>query len=136
MVISPAKSLRRALVWFRRDLRVADHPALAHALRDAEQVWCVFVLDKAILDGLPPGATAEPAIRWWTLLRRWAPELRLLGGRAIHAPWKAKAAELEAAKVALGRDYPHTIVDHDVARQKTLARFGARGSGSPVVAPA
>ena len=53
MVISPSKSLRRALVWFRRDLRVADHPALAHALRDAEQVWCVFVLDKAILDGLP-----------------------------------------------------------------------------------
>jgi deoxyribodipyrimidine photo-lyase len=53
MVIFPPKTLRRALVWFRRDLRVADHPALAHALREAEQVWCVFVLDRAILDGLP-----------------------------------------------------------------------------------
>ena len=66
-------------------------------------------------------------------IRRWVPELRLLGGKAIHAPWKAKAAELAAAKVALGSGYPLPIVDHDVAREKTLARFGAKGSGSPVV---
>ena len=66
-------------------------------------------------------------------IRRWVPELRLLGGKAIHAPWKARPAELAAAKVAPGRDYPPPIVDHDVAREKTLARFGAKGSGSPVV---
>ncbi len=66
-------------------------------------------------------------------IRRWVPELRRLGGKAIHAPWKARTAELEAAKVVLGRDYPRTIVDHDVAREKALARFGSKGSGSPVV---
>ncbi|MEP6503385.1 MAG: deoxyribodipyrimidine photo-lyase [Betaproteobacteria bacterium] len=66
-------------------------------------------------------------------IRRWVPELRLLGGKAIHAPWKAKPEELAAAKVALGRDYPRPIVDHDVARERTLARFGAKGSGRPVV---
>ena len=42
-----------ALVWFRRDLRVADHAALYHALRAARQVWCAFVYDRAILDELP-----------------------------------------------------------------------------------
>jgi deoxyribodipyrimidine photo-lyase len=66
-------------------------------------------------------------------IRRWVPELRLLGGKAIHAPWKAKPAELVAAKVALDVSYPLPVVDHDVARSKTLARFGAKGSGSPVV---
>ena len=66
-------------------------------------------------------------------IRRWCPELRLLGGKAIHAPWKAKPAELAAAKVALDVDYPLPIVDHDVAREKTLARFGAKGSGSPTI---
>jgi len=44
----------RALVWFRRDLRADDQAALAHALRAAQQVWCAFVFDRAILDPLPP----------------------------------------------------------------------------------
>ncbi len=43
----------RALVWFRRDLRVDDHAALHHALRSARQVWCAFVFDRSILDPLP-----------------------------------------------------------------------------------
>lgn len=47
------KPLRRALVWFRRDLRTADHAALYHALKSAEQVLCAFVFDRAILDPLP-----------------------------------------------------------------------------------
>jgi deoxyribodipyrimidine photo-lyase len=47
------KALDTALVWFRRDLRVADHAALYHALRAARQVWCAFVYDRAILDALP-----------------------------------------------------------------------------------
>jgi len=47
------KALDGALVWFRRDLRVADHAALYHALKAARQVWCAFVYDRAILDELP-----------------------------------------------------------------------------------
>ena len=47
------KPLDRALVWLRRDLRVDDNAALYHALRNARQVWCVFVFDRAILDPLP-----------------------------------------------------------------------------------
>ena len=46
-------TLKRALVWFRRDLRAHDHAALYHALCAAEQVWCVFVFDSAILEPLP-----------------------------------------------------------------------------------
>jgi deoxyribodipyrimidine photo-lyase len=44
---------QRALVWFRRDLRVDDHAALSHALRAARAVWCAFVFDSNILDPLP-----------------------------------------------------------------------------------
>ena len=47
------KPLDRALVWLRRDLRADDHAALHHALRAARQVWCGFIFDRAILDGLP-----------------------------------------------------------------------------------
>ena len=43
--------MRTALMLFTCDLRVHDHPALAAAARQAEQVVPVFVLDDAILDG-------------------------------------------------------------------------------------
>lgn len=47
------KSLDKALVWFRRDLRAHDQAALHHALRAASEVWCAFVFDTEILDPLP-----------------------------------------------------------------------------------
>jgi deoxyribodipyrimidine photo-lyase len=44
--MSPA---RTAVVWFRRDLRVHDHPALTHALAHADRIAPLFVLDEALL---------------------------------------------------------------------------------------
>jgi deoxyribodipyrimidine photo-lyase len=38
-----------ALVWFRRDLRVHDHPSLTAAHRDCDRVVPVFVLDPRLL---------------------------------------------------------------------------------------
>jgi deoxyribodipyrimidine photo-lyase len=41
------------LMWFRRDLRAFDNAALHHALKSCQQVHCVFVFDRDILDSLP-----------------------------------------------------------------------------------
>jgi len=41
------------LVWFRRDLRVHDHAALALALQQCRRVHAAFVFDRDILDPLP-----------------------------------------------------------------------------------
>ena len=50
---------RTAIVWFRRDLRVHDHPALTAASRSADRVVPVFVLDRALLHGrFPSGPRA------------------------------------------------------------------------------
>jgi deoxyribodipyrimidine photo-lyase len=40
-----------ALVWFRRDLRVHDHPALRAAVEEADHVVPVFCLDERLLSG-------------------------------------------------------------------------------------
>src|SRR3954451_22510483 len=46
-----------AIVWFRRDLRVHDHPALARAAAEYDRVIPLFVLDPA-LAGLSDARTA------------------------------------------------------------------------------
>ena len=56
-------------------------------------------------------------------VRRYLPQLAGLPDKLVHAPWLARPADLEAAGVALGRDYPQPIVDHAAARERTLARY-------------
>jgi deoxyribodipyrimidine photo-lyase len=43
-----------ALVWFRRDLRIHDHPGLTAAHRECDRVVGVFVLDPRLLEGRFP----------------------------------------------------------------------------------
>ncbi len=56
-------------------------------------------------------------------IRRYLPQLAALPDKAIHAPWLARPLELAAAHLKLGVDYPMPVVDHAVAREKTLARY-------------
>lgn len=58
-------------------------------------------------------------------IQRYLPALGALSDKAIHGPWMAKPIELEKAGLVLGRDYPLPVVDHAVAREKTLQRYGA-----------
>jgi len=61
-------------------------------------------------------------------IRRWVPELAKLEPPAVFAPWQASPADLEAAGVHLGTDYPHPIIDHTTARNRALARYQAASS--------
>src|ERR1700712_3930086 len=98
MEISPRKSVARALVWFRRDLRVADHPALARALSGAQSVWCVFVFDKDILAGLPPEDRRVAFIR--ASLVDLDEQLAALGGAGVHLIVRHAAAADEIPRLA------------------------------------
>jgi deoxyribodipyrimidine photolyase len=63
-------SLDAGLVWFRRDLRLTDHAALAAALGSCRRVHCVFVYDRPILDDAIKGHVLAQA----ELLGRYARE--------------------------------------------------------------
>ena len=70
-----------AVVWFRRDLRVRDLPALAHACREHERVVPLFVFDPALLGG----RFRSHARTAWMLgcLEALDGELRARGGRLV-----------------------------------------------------
>lgn len=103
------------LVWFRRDLRLADHPALAAAAASGHPIVPVFVWDQNDDAGPAPGA----ASRWWLhqSLPRLEASLRRLGSRLILRRGDAAqallavAAETQARRIFLNRVYEPGALD-------------------------
>lgn len=84
---------RRTILWLRRDLRLADHPALAAAAADAEALLPLYVLDPTLLTG----RFASPNRVWFLLasLAELAADLEARGSR-LHVRVGRPADELQA----------------------------------------
>jgi len=117
-----------ALVWFRRDLRAHDHAALARALAAADRVFCAFVFDRAILDGL---ARRDRRVEFiWHSVRELDQALQKHGGGLLVLHGEARseiprlAATLKAGAVFANEDYEPDAVARDAAVQAALAGHG------------
>ena len=40
----------RSIIWFRRDLRIGDHPALLEAIANGDEIVPVFILDPSLIN--------------------------------------------------------------------------------------
>jgi len=58
-------------------------------------------------------------------IRRWVPELAKVPDKFIHQPQKMAKSDQIRAGCVLGEAYPHPIVDHAWARQRTLDAYKA-----------
>ncbi|HXE38286.1 MAG TPA: deoxyribodipyrimidine photo-lyase [Azonexus sp.] len=119
----------KALVWFRRDLRDHDHAALSAALGEAQQVYCVFVFDRKILDALPTRQDRRVHFIRESLVELDA-ALRTRGGGLIVRQGRAEeeipalAQELGIAAVFANRDYEPAAKQRDA---EVAARLAAAG---------
>lgn len=73
--------MRTAIVWFRRDLRIDDNPALAAALEQYEIIIPLYIHDRICEDPWGEGS----ATRWWLhhSLEALDSKLKVLGARLI-----------------------------------------------------
>lgn len=108
-------SSNRAIVWFRRDLRLEDHTALAAAIAQGYEVIPVFIFDKIILDKIDDKKDLRLTFIYDSLkeieeeLISYGSSLTILyGDPSVEIPNLAK--ELKVQKVFFNRDYePYAI---------------------------
>ena len=117
------------LVWFRRDLRIADHAALHQALSRSRRVFCAFVFDTEILDALPSRTDRRIEFILHSLMELDAELAREKGGLIVlHGRARdeipALAARLKADAVYINHDYEPQARDRDTAIERTLAKAG------------
>ena len=129
------KKYQTGLMWFRRDLRSNDNAALHHALKSCEQVHCLFVFDRDILDSLPRSDRRVEFIRESLIdldgqLRLLAERHKVMGAGLIvvHAVASDAAPQLAATlsvnAVFTNHDYEPQALSRDAAVQ---AQLEARG---------
>ena len=117
----------KSLVWFRRDLRDYDHAALYHALKNSNQVFCIFVFDTEILDQLKNKADRRVEFIWESVKELKA-ALQSHGGDLIVAHGKAcevipqQAKTLGVNAVLSNRDYEPSAIERDANVAQQLAQ--------------
>lgn len=120
-------SLDPIVVWFRKDLRIADNPALRHAADSGRPVICLYILDET--EGVRPMGAAS---LWWLdkSLRSLAQDLGGLGNRLILRRGVAARILGEiiersgATRVLWNRLYDQASVDRDSEIKSRLKDAG------------
>lgn len=116
------------IVWFRRDLRLADNAALAGAIASGEPVLPVYVLDDGDAGEHRPGAASQ----WWLhgSLQRLAADLEARGSRLVLRAGSAAdvlsrlAKEVDARAVVCTRRHEPWAVAQEASVARELARVG------------
>ncbi|MFN3537066.1 MAG: cryptochrome/photolyase family protein, partial [Brevundimonas sp.] len=120
------------IVWFRRDLRIADNPALIEAAATGAPVVPLYIHDEA-LDGRPMGA----ASKWWLdkSLRALAADLQHRGAPLVLRSGDAEAAlravieETGAQTVLMNRMFEPSAWERDAEIAQGLKSDGVACRG-------
>ncbi len=111
---------RKGEAWFARKLLDYDLAANNGGWQWAASTGCDGQPWFRIFNPVTQSERFDPQGRF---IRRYLPELAQCPDRYLHAPWLIPVAAQQASGFVPGRDYPLPIVDHAVARVRTLEMF-------------
>jgi deoxyribodipyrimidine photo-lyase len=116
-----------SICWFRRDLRLHDHAALHHALKQSTSVHCVFVFDTDILGKLENRQDRRVEFIWLCLselnerLQQLGSTLHVLNGKPCEViPRFARNLNVQA--IFCNHDYEPDAIQRDQLVAKALAQ--------------
>jgi deoxyribodipyrimidine photo-lyase len=120
-----ALSMKKAIFWFRRDLRLEDNHALYQCLNDNDIVIPIFIFDQNILDKLPKQDKRVEFI--WHCIQNIKTKLNLIGSdlivvhdRPTQISELAKAHQVTA--VYCNEDYEPDAIKRDQLVQQELQK--------------
>ncbi|MBL6765856.1 MAG: deoxyribodipyrimidine photo-lyase [Verrucomicrobiae bacterium] len=116
------------IVWFRRDLRLADNPALSAALATGAPLVLVFIDDRGTHDSAPLGAAAS----WWLheSIRSLSESIKMAGNRLIlrkghpYQVLNELITETGAQSVHWNRRYEPMVIRRDAEIKASLSKTG------------
>ena len=129
----PTSGRPTSLLWFRRDLRLTDHPALLAAIEDGEVLPVVCPDDAALAAG------ELPRLRWTAAARSLSEDIAAQGGRLVVAAGDPElalarlAARVGAQRVHVTRETDPPAAARDARVRERLAADGVElvGTGTP-----
>jgi deoxyribodipyrimidine photo-lyase len=124
---------KRAIIWFRRDLRISDHPALVAAIAASDEIVPLFIMDNQIASKSGSYRLAYLADSLKSLDKSLGEKLLVIAGEPSEV-LKDVITRYEATSVHVSADY----TPYGVARDEKVIASGIEltQTGSPyAVAP-
>jgi deoxyribodipyrimidine photo-lyase len=121
----------RSIVWFRRDLRISDHPALVAALSESDEIVPVFIIDSKLIERTGSNGLAYLAQSLQHLDASLDKKLQVIAGQPIDVLKKLQK-KYNAQSVHISAEYEPVCAAQDAEIEKTGIKLVRTGSAYAV----
>ncbi len=121
----------KSIVWFRRDLRISDHPALVAALSESDEIVPVFIIDSKLIERTGSNGLAYLAQSLQHLDASLDKKLQVIAGQPIDVLKKLQE-KYNAQSVHISAEYEPVSAAQDVEIEKSGIKLVRTGSAYAV----
>ena len=121
----------RSIIWFRRDLRISDHPALVAALSESDEIVPVFIIDSKLIERTGSNGLAYLAQSLQHLNASLDKKLQVIAGQPIDVLKKLQE-KYNAQSVHISAEYEPVSAAQDAEIEKSGIKLVRTGSAYAV----